>query len=35
VKVTTPDGITRTSQAGQEAPLGLFGAALAVDSIFD
>ena len=36
VKVSTPDGYTRTWKSGQEIPLPLFGNhALAVDSIFD
>ena len=34
VKVATPDGVTRTYQAGQEIPLALFGSAtLPVDAI--
>ena len=36
VKVSTPDGVTRTYQAGQEIPLALFGsAALTVGAIFE
>jgi len=34
VKVSTPDGITTTYQAGQQIPLRLFGGALAVDAVF-
>lgn len=34
VKVSTPDGITTTYQAGQEIPLRLFDGTLAVDAIF-
>lgn len=35
VKVSTPDGITRTYRAGQEIPLNLFSSGtLAVDAIF-
>jgi hypothetical protein len=36
MKVSTPDGITRTWQSGQEIPLPLFGGnKLAVDAIFE
>jgi Uma2 family endonuclease len=35
VKVSTPDGLTRTYRSGQDIPLPLFGAAtLAVDAVF-
>jgi hypothetical protein len=36
VKVSKPDGITRTYTAGQEIPLELFGSGtLSVDAIFE
>lgn len=36
VKVSTPDGVTKTYQAGQEIPLTLFGGgSLKVDTIFE
>jgi Uma2 family endonuclease len=36
VKISTPDGVTRTFRAGQQIPLDLFGTgALKVDAIFE